>query len=107
MSRVVWAECGRDGKKDFIVFICISRFRCNLNLSSFLLLVALKGKGKKRILMVPLSEEKKSIPWERCVKFKIFGFQRNINVINCVFLSGTQRTEWRVVNESRRRYFVL
>lgn len=45
-------------KKDFIVFICISRFRCNLNLSSFLLLVALKGKGKKRILMVPLSEEK-------------------------------------------------
>lgn len=42
------------------------------------------------------------------MKFKIFGFQRNINVINCVFLSGTQRTEWmRVVNESRRRYFVL
>lgn len=47
MSRGVWEECGRDGKKDFIVFICISRFRCNLNLSSFLLLVALKGKGKK------------------------------------------------------------
>lgn len=103
MGRGMW----RRWKKDFIVFICISRFRCNLNLSSFLLLVALKGKGKKEDFNGAVERRKKSIPWERCVKFKIFGFQRNIKVINCVFLSGTQRTERRVVNESRRRYFVL